>query len=377
MSVLFSITYFVPYVSGLTICVSRLVDHLSQKHHTTVLTMQHDPALPRTEKNANRSIVRAVPMLKISKGFLSFDWIFQAYKQARINDVIVINLPQLEGIMPALFAKLFNKRIVAIVHCEIQLPKGLMNQCIGAILSFSHVITLALADQIVTYTEDYRDHISMFNRVREKTIAILPPVPTPGINQTVEKRLKKQIGDASLIIGISSRLAAEKGIEYVLEAIPHITKAWNGSFKIVMAGPLNPVGEEAYKKKIFSLVRSYSDQVIFLDTLSQDEIGAFYHLLDVLVLPSLNSTEAFGMVQVEAMLCGVPVIATDLPGVRVPVQLTGMGRIIPRHSATAIAEAVIDVVKHKKEYIKSNTKIREIFSLQKTFSAYKTVLNIV
>jgi hypothetical protein len=54
-----------------------------------------------------------------------------------------------------------------------------------------------------------------------------------------------------------------------------------------------------------------------------------------------------------------------------------MGIIIPRHSATAIAEAVIEVVKHKKQYTASDTKIREIFSLQKTFSAYKTVLTIV
>ena len=47
------------------------------------------------------------------------------------------------------------------------------------------------------------------------------------------------------------------------------------------------------------------------------------------MLPSLNSTESWGIVQVESMSCGTPVVATDLPGVRMPVKMTGMGRIVP------------------------------------------------
>ena len=54
-------------------------------------------------------------------------------------------------------------------------------------------------------------------------------------------------------------------------------------------------------------------------------MGSFYTCIDVLVVPSINSTEAFGLVQVEAMMMGVPVVASDLPGVRVPVQKQGWG----------------------------------------------------
>ena len=59
------------------------------------------------------------------------------------------------------------------------------------------------------------------------------------------------------------------------------------------------------------------------------EISDLFTVADVLVLPSINSTESFGLVQVEAMLRGVPVVASDLPGVRQPVRMTGMGEIAP------------------------------------------------
>ena len=68
------------------------------------------------------------------------------------------------------------------------------------------------------------------------------------------------------------------------------------SIKIVIAGSLDPVGEREYKEKILTLVEKYIEYVVFLGELKEQEMGAFYSLLDILVLPSVNSTEAFGMV---------------------------------------------------------------------------------
>ena len=76
-----------------------------------------------------------------------------------------------------------------------------------------------------------------------------------------------------MVIGVAARIAHEKGIEYLLEAIPLLLSSRakrgdpvgiassktsrNDRIKIVIAGPIDPVGEEAYKIKIMQLVKKY------------------------------------------------------------------------------------------------------------------------
>jgi glycosyltransferase involved in cell wall biosynthesis len=73
-------------------------------------------------------------------------------------------------------------------------------------------------------------------------------------------------------------------------------------------------------------------------------MAQYYPNLDALVLSSLNSTEAFGLVQIEAMMNGVPCVASNLPGVRQPVKLHEMGKIVPVGDAGALAEALLEVL---------------------------------
>ena len=87
-------------------------------------------------------------------------------------------------------------------------------------------------------------------------------------------------------------------------------------------------------------------------------------------MPSLNSTESFGLVQVEAMLCGVPCVASDLPGVRQPIQQTGMGEIAPIGDAEGLAGAILQVLDHRDAYIRPREEIAERFSTERTVQGY-------
>ncbi len=415
MKALFSLTYYHPYVSGLTIVVRRIVEELAQRgHEISVIAMRHSGGLALQETINGVSVQRATPVFQIGKGFVSLRWIFLAWKQVAKTDTVVINLPQLEGWIPAVFAKLLGKKIVTIYHCEIQLPADFLSQVSQVFVEIANSLTLFLADRVVTYTKDYADYSRILAPFLYKITYILPPVPVPVVDERVRQEFEKKIGasrgiyffrrrqfqaktvcnlagskevtrlqktntsprHASLVIGVAARMAAEKGIEFLLEAIPFLnSKLKNAKLKIVIAGPLDPVGELAYKIKIMELVERYEDQVVFLGSLSQKEMGAFYTLLDVLVLPSVNSTEAFGLVQAEAMLCGVPVVASDLPGVRVPVKATGMGKIVPIKDSRALARAIVEVVQNKEKFVKSQAVIKNEFTWDKAIEFYEQLLS--
>ena len=84
-----------------------------------------------------------------------------------------------------------------------------------------------------------------------------------------------------------------------------------------------------------------ADRATFLGEVSDAERRILLHASDVLVLPSIDRREAFGIVQLEAMACGRPVIATDLPtGVRFANQDEITGLLVPPRDADALARAV-------------------------------------
>jgi glycosyltransferase involved in cell wall biosynthesis len=64
----------------------------------------------------------------------------------------------------------------------------------------------------------------------------------------------------------------------------------------------------------------------------------------------LNSTEAFGLVQIEAMMNGVPCVPSALPGVRQPVTMHGMGRVAKIGDPASLAESILEVLDAPKKF---------------------------
>ena len=79
-------------------------------------------------------------------------------------------------------------------------------------------------------------------------------------------------------------------------------------------------------------------------------MAAFYPNLDVITVPSLNSTEAFGLVQIEAMMNGVPSVPSALPGVRQPVKMHNTGVVSEIGNSQSLASAILEVLDNKEKY---------------------------
>lgn len=379
MHVLFTVSYYAPYVSGLTLAAKRWAEAVTKTYPVTVLTMNHTGTLPELETINAVSIERAHTVFRISKGFVSLDWFIRLLRLVNTHDTVVIHLPEFEGVVAALVAKFQGKRVVSIYHCEVDLPKGFLNDIVQSVLEVSNFMTLAVSDHIITYTDDYAAKsriMGALRRLKHRSAfsSVIPPIEKPTRNTRTENYLRNSLGSTPIVIGVAARLAQEKGIEYLLAAVPMLKKRMRKSFKIVIAGSPTPVGEEIYRQTMSKLLAQYADTVLCVGEIPPDHMGSFYRMLTMLVLPSVNSTEAFGLVQAEAMYAGIPVIATNLPGVRIPITKTGMGILVPPRDAHALSDAIVRIAKARASYIRPTNAVTAEFSSRRSVTDFLNVI---
>jgi len=375
LRVLLVLTYYRPHTSGLTIYVERLAHSLARRGHAvTVLTSRHDRSLPRTDHAQGVEIVRAPVVARISKGVVMPSFGLLASRLVPKHDAVSLHLPQLDAAGVALRARLLGRPSVVTYHCDLRLPAGALNRLADRVIRLSHRMALRLADRVVTYTRDYADHSPALQWVLDRLVIIPPPVemgvPDPDRTTALRTRLGLREGP---VVGMASRFASEKGIEFLLAAIRQLGARYPG-ITVLFAGPYeNVLGERRYRRRLQPELQGFGDRWRFLGTLSQSELPAFYDVCDCLVVPSLNSTESFGLVQVESMLCGTPVVASNLPGVRQPVLTTGMGELARPGDAGALAASIGRVLGNRAGYVRERARIEELYSIDATTAAYESL----
>ncbi len=378
MKILEVLTYYRPWISGLTIYVERLSKALvAQGHDVTVLTAQYDPSLPRYDVIDGVKIIRVPVAMRVSKGVIMPEFGPMAWKLSRDADVLHLHLPQFDAPGVALRGRLMHKPVVLTYHCDLQLPPGLFNRFVDRVVLAMNNLAGLLADAVVTYTRDYGTHSPFLAQYLDKKLHIIPPPVTlaPCSPADVTQFYRQHQLDGHQVIGFVSRLATEKGVEVLLNALPKIWQVFP-DVRVLHAGPYKDIlGEEEYRKRVLPVIDSYGDKYQLLGPVEGAALTAFYKSLDVLTIPSLNSTESFGLVQIEAMRNAVPVAACALPGVRQPVTMTGMGVVTPIGDSDALAEAIINILRDKKKYQRDADLIAQSFDPQETAVEYIKLFN--
>jgi glycosyltransferase involved in cell wall biosynthesis len=376
VKVLFVLTYYHPHVSGLTIYVKRLATALAQRgHQVTVLTSRYDQALPGEEVIDGVRVVRVPVLFRVSKGVIMPRFPLLAWHLIRQHEVVSVHLPQFEASLLGLLGRLAGRPVVLTYHCDLQLPQGWFNRVVDKVVFVSNYLTGHLAQAAVAYTQDFAQHSHFLSRFLHKVRVIPPPVimPAPDPGAVEAFRAEHDLADRP-VVGMAARLATEKGVEVLIEAMPRLLAAFP-RLKVLFAGQYEDVmGEEAYYRRLMPLIQELgAEHWEFLGVLEQRQMPAFFAACDVLVVPSLNSTESFGLVQVEAMLCGTPSIASNLPGVRQPPRMTGMGEVTPIGDSDGLAEAIIRVIRNPGDYARPRRQIQDTFSLERTVSGYEAL----
>lgn len=363
--ILIILNYYMPYISGVTEYARLAAEMLVKEGYDVTVLASNHANLPKYEIINGVKVYRAKVLLKISKGTVSLEYIMLAKKLAKEADIVNLHCPMLEsGLLSLLIPK---QKIVTMYHCDVNLPKSILNNFIVKIMDLSHLICLSRSARIGVTTVDYASHSRVAKKYTNKMMGVTAPIKEYFPDKT-EKQKNVQI------IGFCGRIVEEKGIDVLIKAFEIIKKQRSnvelqiaGDYKSVAGGSIYPMLKQYIEEKKIS-------DIHFLGKLPEEEMAKFFSRLDVFVLPSINSLEAFGMVQIEAMRCGAPVVSSDLYGVRTIVQNTGAGLVSKRGDYQNLAECVMNVLDNKEKYAKTVEEVEKVYSNKLWGEKYKQLL---
>lgn len=175
------------------------------------------------------------------------------------------------------------------------------------------------AKRVFVTSFDYARNSSLKNyleREPEKFAEIPNGVDTRVFNEnSAEKWLRERLGLNGKVVGFVGVLDKAhyfKGLEYLLQAFSKVEE--DAKLLIVGDGDLRKHFEErAESLGVFQ-------KCVFAGAVEHLKLAKYYNLMDFLVFPSIDQTEAFGIVQLEAMACSKPVVSSNLYGVRTLVE---------------------------------------------------------
>ena len=371
--ILIVLYYYHPYVSGVSVCAKRVAEGLvEQGYEVTVLTSRFDKTLLKNEIINGVNIIRRPVGLKISKGVIMPTFLIDIVKLSFNFDYINFHLPMAEtGLASLLIPK---RKIITTYQCDIFLGGGPIQKLASWTFTLLMKIQLTRSKYVIPSTMDYMSNSKM-SHYANKSVPIYPTVNEKDFYPINPKPLLDLlgVGDNVVLIGFVGRVVYEKGIQYLLEAIPLLSKELK-DFKIIIGGDYEKIAGGSVKDQLDSIIKENPDKVVFTGYLSDIDRNRLYSAINVLVLPSIDPLEAFGLVQVEAMLCGTPVVASNLPGVREVVNITGYGKLCEPKRPEDIAKQITNVLEDPERYKPVRKNVVKYFSKRSTISAYTKLM---
>ena len=198
---------------------------------------------------------------------------------------------------------------------------------------------LGMADRIIATSDHYVRSSPYLASVMGKCRVIplgIDPAAFIMSNPESASRIRQIYGSPLLLF--VGKLRYYKGLQYLLHAMKEI----DGRLLVVGTGPM----EDEWKKMAGD--PDLREKVIFLGEVEDSDLPALYHACDLFVLPASERSEAFGLVQVEAMMCGKPVISTELgTGTSFVNVHNETGFVVPPREAKSLREAVLKLLSHE------------------------------
>lgn len=354
------LSYYAPYVSGLTIHTQRLAEGLAERgHRVAVVAVQHDKSLPLREIRAGVTVFRAPVSRTIGRGPVSPQFVSLARRVAGKSAIVNPHAPMLEVGPIALGVR--NRPLVTTHHMDLWLPSGVVNTIASRVVDVSTWTAVRRSAGVVLNSSDQARGSKLWPLIKRRNWrGIAPPC------------LDRRGGEPSfrdgggLHVGFLGRIVEDKGIEYLIRAFQLLR---DPEARLLIGGDWIKVAGGGIEDRLRPLIGD-DKRIQMLGLLSGRQIDDFYASIDVFALPSV--AESFGTVQAEAMMADVPSVTTDLPGGRSPVLETGFGRRIPPRDPEALARAVTELAAlNPQERAEGGRRARELYGTDTFLDAYE------
>jgi len=327
-----------PVLGGIENHIRWLAEaQVQQGHEVTVLVTSLDRHTSECVEKGVR-VIRAARLVLVASTplSLSLPWLLRRQRP----DIAHLHFPYPPGELSQWLLGQ-ARRIILSYHSDIVRQARILRLYAPLLRRF-----LRRVDRIIVATPQYRDSSPFLQPHGDKCVLIPYGIDLQRFEEADPaqvKAIRKRYGQAApeplpscrpllLFVG---RLRYYKGLQYLIQAMPHIP----ATLLVVGIGPM----EREWRALATAI--GVADRVHFLGEVDDAALPAYYHAADLFVLPACQRSEAFGIVLVEAMATGTPVISTELGTGTSYVNRHGeTGLVVPPRDPDALATAINELL---------------------------------
>ncbi len=336
---------FPPYQGGIgNVAYHHALQLKARGYDVTVFTPHYHSNKTKEDSVDGIKVIRVVPFVS----FGNAAYVPSMKKELAGFDTIFLHYPFFGGAEFALSFVNINKdsNLFVIYHMDVilsgwkeRIVEWYTERYLTRILKAAKKIAVTSFDYAKSsfVRQYYEAHEDKFFEIPNGVDSrhFVPGQKDPDILEKYDLQGKKVI----LFVGGLDRAHYFKGVEFLLYAFRRV--ADRAKLMIIGRGDmLEYYRQMAYDFKI-------SDRVVFCNNVSTALLPSYYRTSDVVVLPSINASEAFGMVLIEAMACGKPVIASNMPGIRTVVEHERNGLLVEPKNSDNLSQALLEILSNE------------------------------
>ncbi len=361
--------WFYPHLGGVESHVESLSRELAARgHDVTVVTTRDDPQFAEHDRVDGFRVVRVKPRMVAMRTPIA-PRIRLALREVPVDLVHAHLPPPLSAHYAADAAEARGVPFVVTYHCDVELPSAFGTMVEALYRRSLGASTLRRARKVIVTTRTYA---ATSRAVWRHSPEVIPNMVDtrrfrPDLDgSSIRERLRIPAGKPLVLL--VGRIVSHKGVEHFIEAARYLPDV-----AFLVAGE----GSSLDSMKRLAASFGVEDRVRFLGRVSQESLPKLYAACDVFVLPSVSRLEAFGIVALEAMATGKPVVVADIPGVREVIEDGREGLLAdpvnPQDLAGQIRGLLADPERAREMGRRGREKVLSTFSIEKVTDQIEAV----